>query len=173
MYPGEEFTDFQLFDRVLFLGTLPYDKVREARSYLYLLDNNETMEYEKKQPHYSRYFCYVIDEEEHSVRLVTERQLPEAVSEGSVSWYDGHLVMTGGTTGEFYEYDGELQLIDTFTYQAPQIEKTVEEKDAEEDHPLPDATVWYTRVQKHRFDGYYFEDTPVLYLPENDERVHE
>lgn len=168
MFPGEEFTEFTVFTGLTYAGSIPYDKIRESRRYIYLLNNNAGAEYGKKEEHYSYYDYYVVDEAEQSVRLVTRKTLPEATKEGSLNWYREHLIMTGGTTGEFYEYDSDLQLITKFTYEEPYVEKTVEQLDAEEDNPPPDATVWYKRVFKHDFTDYYFKREPIIFVPESE-----
>lgn len=168
MLPGEDFTEFTVFPGVTYTGTIPYDKVRESRRYLYLLNNNAGATYGKKEEHYSYYDYYVVDEAEQSVRLVTSKVMPEVTTEGSLGWYQNHLIMTGGMSGEFYEYDPDFQLITKFVYKAPYVEKTVEQLDEEEDNPPPDDTVWYTRVFKYDFLDYYFKQDPVLYVPESE-----
>lgn len=157
--------EFELHHSVNMLEYQPYDLIRETRSYIYLLNNNENYKYEKRQEHFSYYYRYLVDDAEGVLRLKDSIVLPEVLENGSVQWYGNHLVFATDAAAEFYEYDSAFQLIMKYSYQEPTIKKTEAELEYEEDNPPADATVAFLRVSKHDFLGYYFNAEPVLILP--------
>lgn len=158
-------SEFELHHSVNMMEYQPYDLIRETRHYIYLLNNNENYEYEKRQEHFSYYYRYLVDDAEEGVRLKDSMVLPEVLENGSVQWYGTHLVFATDAVPEFYEYDSEYRLIMKYSYQEPVKTKTEAELEYEEDNPPADATVAFLRVSKHDFQGYYFNAEPVLILP--------
>ena len=141
-----------------------YDLIRETRQYICVLNNNEDYEYEKKQEHFSYYYQYLVDEAEGGVRLMNRVVLPEVGEDGSIQWYQGHLLFATDKATEFYEYDSEFRLITKYTYVEPKVKKTEEQQEYEEDFPPADATVAFLGVSKHDFMGYYFNEGPMIIL---------
>ena len=148
-----------------------YDKIRETRMYIEVLNNNENEEYEKEEEPYSYYYYYLVDEAEGgtekagSARLIEQKVLPALDKNGSMQWYGDHFIVASDVTSDFYEYDSEFNLIQKFHYEEPIVKMTEEEFEYEEDHPSPDDTVRFLRVSKHDFLNYYFVEEPVLILP--------
>lgn len=157
--------EFEQHASINMLEYQPYDLIRETRSYIYLLNNNENYKYEKRQEHFSYYYRYLVDDAEGVLRLKDSMVLPEVLENGSVQWYGNHLIFATDAAAEFYEYDSAFQLIMKYSYQEPVIKKTEAELENEEDNPPADATVAFLRVSKHDFLGYYFNAEPVLILP--------
>lgn len=157
--------EFEQHASVNMLEYQPYDLIRETRSYIYVLNNNENYKYEKRQEHFSYYYRYLVDDAEGVVRLKDSVVLPEVLENGSLQWYGNHLVFATDAVAEFYEYDSAFQLIMKYSYQEPVVKKTEAELEYEEDNPPADATVAFLRVSKHDFLGYYFNAEPVLILP--------
>lgn len=161
--------EFEMHDGVNMAGILPYDKIRESRHYVYLLNNNKDAEYGKKEEPVSYYYRYLVDEAEFGVRLVDSFVLPGVASYGSVQWQKGHLVTAGDLKAEFYEYDDSFNLISKFTYNEPKKEYTEDDLEHIEDNPLPDGTVLFLRVLKYDFYGYYFMEQPTIVVPPESE----
>lgn len=157
--------EFEMHDGVNMAGILPYDKIRESRHYIYLLNNNKDAEYGKKEEPVSYYYRYLVDEAEFGVRLMGSLQLPGVASKGSVQWQQDHLVVAGDLKAEFYEYDNDFNLITAFTYHEPEKEYTEEDLEKIEDYPLPDGTVLFRRVLKYDFYGYFFMEQPTIVVP--------
>lgn len=143
----------------------PYDLIRESRHYICVLNNNEDYEYEKKQEHFSYYYRYLVDEAEGGIRLIDSVVLPEVGDNGSMQWYNGHLLVASDVAPEFYEYDDKFQLITRYIYEEPVVKKTEEQLEYEEDNPPADSTVAFLRVLKQDFTGYYFNENPVIIQP--------
>ena len=146
-----------------------YDKIRETRHYICVLNSNDNYEYAKKEEPFSYYYRYLIDEAEEGVRLMDSVVLPGVEDDGSMQWYGNHFILASDMEPAFYEYDAEFQLIRKYYYEEPVVKKTEEQMEEEEDHPLPDGTVKYLGVQKLDLTGYYFTEEPVLILPNESE----
>jgi len=163
--------EFEMHHGLSMIEYQPYDLIRETRHYIYLLHNNEEFDYAKRQEHYSCYYRYLVDDAEGgedaqgSVRLVDSFVLPEVGDNGSVQWYDNHLLFATDKSAEFYEYDNKFQLIRKYTYVEPLVEKTEDELEYEEDNPPADATVAFLRVSKQNFQGFYYNAEPVIIQP--------
>lgn len=157
--------DFTWHHGLNMLESQPYDLIRESRHYICLLNNNENYEYEKKQEHFSYYYRYLLDDAEGGVRLKDSFVLPETGDNGSIQWFKEHLLFASDKTAEFYEYDGDFQLITKYSYVEPEIKKTEDEQEHEEDYPSKDATVAFLRVLKQDFQGYYYTKEPVIIMP--------
>ncbi len=163
--------EFELHDSVNQMKYQEYDKIRETRMYIEVLNNNENEEYEKEEEPYSYYYYYLVDEAEGgtekagSARLIEQKVLPALDKNGSMQWYGDHFIVASDVTSDFYEYDSEFNLIQKFHYEEPIVKMTEEEFEYEEDHPSPDDTVRFLRVSKHDFLNYYFVEEPVLILP--------
>lgn len=163
--------EFELHDSVNQMKYQEYDKIRETRMYIEVLNNNENEEYEKEEEPYSYYYYYLVDEAEGgtekagSARLMEQKVLPAVMEHGSIQWYGDHLIVASDVTADFYEYDSEFNLIQKFHYEEPIERMTEEEFEYEEDHPSPDDTVKFLKVSKHDFLNYYFVEEPVLILP--------
>ncbi|MGN0505856.1 MAG: aryl-sulfate sulfotransferase [Lachnospiraceae bacterium] len=157
--------EFDMHDGVNIACMMEYDKIRESRQYIYLLNNNKDAEYGKKEEPVSYYYRYLVDEAEFGVRLMDSIVLSGVAEDGSVQWYQEHLVANGDLKAEFYEYDSEFNLITKFTYREPKVEYTEEELEYIEDHPLPDGTVLFLRVMKYDFYDYFFMKQPTIVVP--------
>lgn len=157
--------EFEQHHSVNMLLHQEYDLIRETRQYICVLNNNEDFEYEKKQEYFSYYYRYLVDEAEGGVRLMNSVVLPEVGENGSIQWYQDHLVFATDKATEFYEYDSEFQLITKYTYIEPKVKKTEEQLEYEEDYPPADATVAFLGVSKHDFSGFYFNPEPVIIKP--------
>lgn len=163
--------EFEMHHGLNMITYQPYDLIRETRHYICLLHNNEDFDYEKRQEHYAYYYRYLVDDAEGgekaqgSVRLMDSFVLPEVGDNGSIQWFDDHLVFATDKATEFYEYDSEFQLITKYTYEEPLVTKTEDEKEHEEDYPPADATVAFLRVEKFDFTGYYYNAVPVIIRP--------
>lgn len=157
--------EFELHDGVNIAGILPYDKIRESRHYVYLLNNNRYAEYEKNETPVSYYYRYLIDEAEFGVRLMESYEFPGVGMEGSIQWHGNHLIANGDQTAEFCEYDSQFGLVTKFTYVEPEIEYTEDELEHIEDNPLPDGTVLFARVMKYDFYNYFFMEQPTIVVP--------
>ena len=157
--------EFEMHHNISLIRYQAYDKIRESRHYIYLLNTNENAEYAKREEPYSYYYRYLVDEAEFGVRLVDQFVLPAVDEDGSVQWYQKHLLVNGDIIPEFHEYDSEFQLITTYRYVEPVVKKTEEELEYEEDNPPADATVLFARVMKYDFLNYYFSENPVIILP--------
>lgn len=157
--------EFEMHDGVNMAGILPYDKIRESRHYIYLLNNNKDAEYGKKEEPVSYYYRYLVDEAEFGVRLMGSLVLSGVALDGSVQWHKEHLVTAGDLKPEFYEYDNDFNLITKFTYHEPKVEYTEEQLEHIEDYPLPDGTVQFVRVLKYDFYGYFFMEQPTIVVP--------
>lgn len=157
--------EFEMHHGVNMIEYQPYDLIRETRQYICVLNNNEDYEYEKKQEHFSYYYRYLVDDAEGGVRLMDSLVLPEVGENGSIQWYNNHLLIATDKVTEFYEYDSEFNLITKYTYVEPRVKKTEEELEHEEDYPPADSTVAFLRVAKHDFTGYYFNEEPVIIKP--------
>ncbi len=157
--------EFEMHDGVNMAGILPYDKIRESRHYIYLLNNNKDAEYGKKEEPVSYYYRYLVDEAEFGVRLMGSLVLSGVALDGSVQWHKEHLVTAGDLKPEFYEYDNDFNLITKFTYHEPKVEYTEEQLEHIEDYPLPDGTVQFVRVLKYDFYGYFFTEQPTIVVP--------
>lgn len=161
--------EFEMHHSVNMIDYQPYDLIRETRQYICVLNNNEDFEYEKKQEHFSYYYRYLVDDAEGGVRLMDSFVLPEAGDNGSIQWYNNHLLVATDKETEFYEYDSEFNLIMKYIYEEPFVKKTEEELEHDEDYPPADATVAFSRVFKQDFTGYYFNEEPVIIKPEETE----
>lgn len=163
--------EFEMHHGLNMMEYQPYDLIRETRHYICVLHNNEDFEYEKRQEHYAYYYRYLVDDAEGgedaqgSVRLVDSFVLPEVGDNGSIQWYGDHFLFASDKATEFYEYDSEFQLITKYTYEEPFVKKTEDEQEYEEDYPPADATVAFLRVSKHNFQGYYYNEAPVIIQP--------
>ena len=160
-----EDNEFEMHHGLNMIAYQPYDLIRETRHYICVLHNNEDFEYEKRQEHYSYYYRYLVDDAEGGVRLMDSFVLPEMGDNGSIQWYNDHLLVATDKATEFYEYDKEFQLITKYTYVEPVVKKTEEQQEYEEDNPPADATVAFLRVSKHDFLGYYYNAEPVIIQP--------
>ena len=161
--------EFEMHHSVNMIDYQPYDLIRETRQYICVLNNNEDFEYEKKQEHFSYYYRYLVDDAEGGVRLMDSFVLPEVGDNGSIQWYNNHLLVATDKETEFYEYDSEFNLIMKYIYEEPFVKKTEEELEHDEDYPPADATVAFSRVFKQDFTGYYFNEEPVIIKPEETE----
>lgn len=161
--------EFEMHDNTPVLLYQEYDLIRESRHYLDILNNNEEKSYAKGEKPYSVYYRYLVDEAEFGVRLVNSFELPATGDEGSIQWYGNHVIMNGDIIPEFFEYDSDFQIINTYRYEEPIVTKTEDELEEEEDNPSPDGTVLFARVMKEDFLSYYFSEKPVLILPEQSE----
>lgn len=163
--------EFELHASVNQIAYQEYDKIRETRLYMEVLNNNETAEYEKGEEPYAYYYYYLVDEAEGgteragSLRLVEKKVLPAIKEHGSMQWYGNHLIIASDVTADFYEYDSDFNLITKFHYEKPIKEMTEEEMEYEEDYPSADDTVSFLSVFKYDFNNYYFVEEPVLILP--------
>ena len=146
-----------------------YDKIRETRHYICVLNSNDEYEYAKKEEPFSYYYRYLVDEAEEGVRLMDSVVLPGVDEDGSIQWYKEHLIMASDIEPAFYEYDDKFQLITKYYYKEPVVKKTEEQMEEEEDNPPPNGAVNYLSVQKLDFTGYYFTEEPVLILPAESE----
>lgn len=146
-----------------------YDKIRETRHYICVLNSNDDYEYAKKEAPFSYYYRYLIDEAEVGVRLMDSVILPGVEEDGSMQWYGDHFILASDIEPAFYEYDAKFQLITKYYYEEPVVKKTEEQMEEEEDNPPPDGTVAYLSVQKLDLTGYYFTEEPVLILPPESE----
>ncbi len=142
-----------------------YDKIRESRHYIYLLNNNENAKYAKREEAYAFYYRYLVDEAEFGVRLVDTMKIPAVGEEGNVQWYKEHLLLNNDLVAEFHEYDSDFQLISTYRYVKPKVDKSEEQLEYEEDFPPADDTVLFARVKKYDFFDYYFTKDAVIILP--------
>lgn len=171
--------EFELHDSVNQIKYQEYDKIRETRLYIEVLNNNENAEYEKEEEPYSYYYRYLVDEAEGgtekagSVRLMEKKVLPAIKEYGSMQWYGDHFIVASDATADFYEYDSDFNLIKKFHYEKPIEKMTEEELEYEEDNPSPDDTVRFLKVSKQDFLNYYFVEEPVLILPVESEIVEE
>lgn len=156
--------EFEMHHGVNMIEYQPYDLIRETRQYICVLNNNEDYEYEKKQEHFSYYYRYLVDDAEGGVRLMDSLVLPEVGDNGSIQWYENHLLVATDKATDFYEYDSEFQLITKYTYVEPRVKKTEEELEHDEDYPPADGTVAFLRVAKQDFNGYYFNEDPVIIM---------
>ncbi len=167
--------DFELHASVNQVLYQEYDKIRETRLYMEVLNNNENATYAKGEEPYAYYYYYLVDEAEGgseragSLRLIDSKVLPAMKENGSIQWYGDHLIVASDVTATFYEYDSEFNLITKFHYEEPVKNMTEEEMEYEEDHPSKDDTVSFLRVSKHDFINYYFAEEPVLILPAESE----
>ena len=167
--------DFELHANVNQVLYQEYDKIRETRLYIEVLNNNEDATYAKEEEPYAYYYYYLVDEAEGgseragSLRLMDKKVLPEMEENGSIQWYGDHFIVASDMTATFYEYDSEFNLITKFHYEEPVKNMTEEEMEYEEDHPSKDDTVSFLRVSKHDFINYYFAEEPVLILPAESE----
>lgn len=157
--------EFEMHSGVAFATMEEYDKIRETRQYIDLLNCNRDAEYGKKEERVSYLYRYLVDEAEKGVRLMGVVTLSEAQEDGSIQWYQEHLITNGDQKAEFFEYDKEFQLITKFIYKEPKVAYTEDELEYIEDHPLPDGTVLFLRVMKYDFYDYYFEEQPSLPVP--------
>lgn len=133
----------------------PYDKIRTTRYYLYVLDSNSKYKYERKEPHFAKVKKYMVDEAESVVRLVDTYRVSATVNEGSISIYNNHFIYVPDTEPVFYEYDKNFNLIYSFRFIAPEVKKTEEQREYEEDNPLPDDTVLYNSIRKIDFTNFF------------------
>lgn len=157
--------EFEMHHNLSVLSYEPYDKIRESRHYMYLLNTYEDHKFGKREEPYAYYYRYLVDEAEGGVRLVDSIVIPDVDEDGCVQWYQNHFLVNGDIVPEFREYDNEQQLIMTYRYVEPVIKKTEEQLEYEEDNPPADATVLFARVKKFDFIDYYFAENPVLVLP--------
>ena len=157
--------EFEMHHNLSVLSYQPYDKIRESRHYLYLLNTYENHKFGKREEPYAYYYRYLVDEAEEGVRLVDSIVIPDVDEDGCVQWYQNHFLVNGDIVAEFHEYDSEQQLIMTYRYVEPVIKKTEEQLEYEEDNPPADATVLFARVKKFDFIDYYFTEEPVIILP--------
>ena len=151
------------------IGFEEYDKIRTARHYVWVLDENLNYEYEKKEEHFGYYIKYLADEEEGSLRLSETVKLPCVTASSKLIKYNDNWLYVNGTESVFYEYDKWFQLIASFTFTRQEEHKTIEEQDYEEDNPPADNTVIYTGISKFDVNDYYFEDEVVIYKDGTDE----
>lgn len=167
--------DFELHASVNQVLYREYDKIRETRLYIEVLNNNEDMAYEKGEEPYAYYYYYLVDEAEGgseragSLRLMDKKVLPAIEENGSIQWYKDHLIVASDVTDTFYEYDSDFNLITKYHYEEPVEKMTEEEMEYEEDYPSKDDTVSFLRVSKYDFINYYFVEEPVLILPAESE----
>jgi hypothetical protein len=157
--------EFEMHHNLSVIKYQEYDMIRESRHYIYLLNTYEDKKYGKKEEPYAYYYRYLVDEAEFGVRLKETFVLPAVDEDGCVQWYENHLLVNGDIIPEFHEYDSEFQLITTYRYVEPVVEKTEEQLEYEEDNPPADATVLFARVMKFDFSEYYFTEEPVIILP--------
>jgi len=157
--------EFEMHHGVTVLKHQAYDKIRESRHYIYLLNTYEDHTFGKREEPYAYYYRYLVDEAEEGVRLMESFQIPNMDEDGGVQWYGNHLLVNGDIIPEFHEYDSEFNLIATYRYVEPVVKKTEEQLEYEEDNPPADATVLFARVMKFDFMDYYFTAEPVIILP--------
>ena len=163
--------EFEMHDNVNMAMYREYDKIRETRHYIAVLDNNEKYKYERDEEQFAYYSYYLVDEAEGgltnagSLRLMDTKVLPAIGADGSMQWYQNHFILASDVTADFYEYDGEFNLITKWHYEEPVVKKTEEQLEYEEDNPPADGTVAFLRVTKQDFSGYYYLADPVLILP--------
>ncbi len=146
-------------------GYEKYDKIRESRSYVWVLDQNKDYEYEREEEHFGYYTKLMIDDEERTVRKMTDSiVLPEITKESKLITNGENKILVTGLDSVFREYDKDFNLITTFTYKVPNIVKTIEQQDADEDDPPPDDTVRYIGIGKFSPLNYLFIDDVIVYV---------
>ena len=165
--------EFEMHHNLSVVKYQEYDKIRESRHYIYLLNTNEDKKYGKKEEPYAYYYRYLVDEAEFGVRLQDSFVIPAVAEDGCVEWYGEHLLVNGDVISEFHEYDSEFNLINTYRYVEPVVKKTEEQLEYEEDNPPADATVLFARVLKFDFLDYFFTAEPVIILPVESETESE
>ncbi len=157
--------DFTFTTSVTDAGTLDYDKIRESRDYIYVLDRNSDYKYEKKEAKFGFFTKYLVDSDEKSLRVSgTDRIEHEITEYADIFRYDGKWLVVYGNESILYEYDNDFNLIASFTYKAPVIKKSVADRDREEDNPPPDDTIIYKGICKFDPNEYLFEKTPTVYV---------
>ncbi len=95
--------------------------------------------------------------------------MPYVTSASKLENFNDNWLYASGTESVFYEYDKWFQLIASFSFTRQEENKTIEEKDYEEDNPPADNTVTYTGISKFDLTDYYFSDEVVIYKDETDE----
>ncbi len=151
------------------IGFEEYDKIRAARHYIWVLDENLNYEYDKKEEHFGYYIKYLADEEESSLRLSETVKLSCVTDASSLVKYNENWLYVSGTESAFYEYDKWFQLIASFTFKRAEENKTIEQQDYEEDNPPPDNSVIYRGISKFAANEYYFSKEAIIYKDETDE----
>ncbi len=168
---GTKYEDMYLFNEGNFAfssttevaGYEEYDKIRQSRQYIWTLDRNLNYEYEKKEEGFGFYLKYLTDEDEKTVRIAETIRLPELTKDSSLYRYGENWIFVSGDESVFYEYDNWFDLIASFTFTKPEIRKTVEQMDYEEDNPPPDDSVTYVGVCKFDQYDYFFTKDIVVY----------
>ncbi len=144
-------------------GYEEYDKIRQSRQYIWTLDRNLNYKYDKKEEHFGFYMKYLTDEDEKTVRIAETVKLPEITEETCLFRFNDNWLFVNGTESVFYEYDKWFDLIASFTFTRPEVRKTLEQQDYEEDNPPPDNTVTYVGVCKFDQYDYFLTKEVVVY----------
>ncbi len=157
--------DFTFPTTVTEQGFEKYDKIRESRSYIWVLDRNLDYDYEKKEEHFGYYTRLLLDDEERTLRQIDESIVIKGITEEShLELYGDNKLLVKGDGSSFIEADHEFNTIYTFTYTAPVVHKTIEQKEYEEDNPPPDDTVRYVGISKINPVSYLFTDEIIVYI---------
>jgi hypothetical protein len=157
--------NFDFPSTVTMSGYREYDLIKETRSYIWMLDRNKDYRYEKNEEHFSYFTELLIDDEERTVRKIKDSVLlPELFDDSKLMKHGDNWLLINGADSSFKEYDEDLLLINTFTYEAPKTIKTIEQQDKDEDDPPPDDTVRYTGIDKFDPLDYLFTDEVIVYV---------
>lgn len=153
-------------------GYEEYDKIRQSRSYIWVLDQNLDYEYEKKEEHFGYYTRLLIDDDERTVRSLDESVVIKGLNEKTrLVNVDGNRLLVKGNESVFCEMDYDFNTIYTFTYKPPVVEKTIEQQDYEEDNPPPDDSVFYIGISKINPVSYLFTDEIVIHVPVEEQEI--
>lgn len=161
--------DFTFPTTITEQGFEEYDKIRESRSYIWVLDRNLDYDYEKKEEHFGYYTRLLLDDEERTLRQIDESIVVKGITEDShLELFGDNKLLVKGTDNSFIEADHEFNTIYTFTYNAPVVKKSIEQQEYEEDNPPPDDTVRYIGISKINPVSYLFTDEIIVYIDGGD-----
>lgn len=142
-----------------------YDKIRESRAYYWALDQNLDYEYEKKEEPFGYYTRLLADDEERTLRSIDERVVINGLTAKSKFVYaDDNRILVRGNDSKFCEMDSDFNIICTFTFTPPVVEKTIDQLEYEEDNPPPDDTVNYVGITKIDPVSYLFTKEIIVYI---------
>ncbi len=156
--------DFPYTTSVSQMGFMPYEGWSVAdRHYVWLLNQNQDYEYDKKEEHFGYYERYLVDEKTFSVKNVTHRLMPEITDDTYHDYFNGNIFYATGRDSSFSEYDSAFNLIYRFTYKKTVPDKTVEERDDEEDNPPPDDSIRFTGICKIDPESFFLTRDVIVY----------
>ncbi len=160
--------DFAYTTSVSQMGFMSYDGwSTDDRHYVWVLDQNKDYEYGKKEECFGYYDRYLVDEKTFSVKRVTHRPMPALTDNTYHEVFESNILYATGKDSYFSEYDNAFNLISRFTYKKTEPEKTVEDKDREEDNPPLDDSIRFTGISKIAPTDFFLTKDVIIYKDAN------